>query len=66
MSPILYMFYNANLLDIPANEQGNGIQSLGFIDDIAYGVQGQSDAENVETLQRMLENAEQWRTSHGA
>jgi hypothetical protein len=39
ISPVLYLFYNVDLLDIP----GRRGQSLGFIDDIAYGVQGQTD-----------------------
>ena len=62
MSPLLYMYYNADLLDVPGrNELG-----LGFIDDIAYGVQGQTGEENVTKLQGMLEEAEQWREKHGA
>ena len=43
MSPILYMFYNTDLLDILKKHDTPGAQSLGFIDDIAYGVQGQCD-----------------------
>ena len=62
MSPILYMYYNGDLLEVPRKSG----QSLGFIDDIAYGVQGPTDDENVEILQGMLENAEQWRPKHGA
>ena len=62
ISPILYLFYNADLLDIP----GRRGQSLGFIDDIAYGVQGQTDEENVEALKEILEGAEEWRRRHGA
>ena len=46
ISPILYIFYNADLLDIP----GNDGSSWGFIDDIAYGVQGESDEQNAEEL----------------
>src|SRR5579859_4220382 len=62
MSPLLYMYYNADLLDVPErNELG-----LGFIDDIAYGVQGHSGKENAGTLKRMLEKAEKWKTKHGA
>ena len=36
ISPILDMFYNADLLEIPGER--SGVLSLGFIDDIAYGV----------------------------
>ena len=46
LSPLLYMYYNGDLLDIPQPQH----LSLGFIDDIAYGVQGLTDAGNVEKL----------------
>jgi ribonuclease HI len=62
ISPILYLFYNADLLDIP----GTRGSSLGFIDDIAYGVQGESDEDNVKELKKMLMKAEKWREEHGA
>ena len=61
ISPILYLFYNADLLEIP----GNNGSSWGFIDDIAYGIQGESDEHNVKELQRMLMKAEEWRERHG-
>ena len=56
------MYYNADLLDIPKSHG----DSLGFIDDIAFGVQGQTDKGNVTQLRRMLEEAETWRHKHGA
>jgi hypothetical protein len=56
------MFYNGDLLDIPAPPH----LSLGFIDDIAYGVQRLTDKGNAEKLQEMLEQAEEWRQKHGA
>jgi len=62
LSPILYLFYNADLLDIPGTRQ----QSLGFIDDIAFGAQGSTDEENAEELKAMLDKAERWREAHGA
>jgi len=62
LSPLLYMYYNGDLLDIPPPQH----LSLGFIDDIAYGVQGLTDTGNVEKLQEMLEKAEEWRKMHGA
>jgi len=65
LSPILYMFYNGDLLKIPpmVSEKGHGI---GFIDDIAYGVQGSTAEENAQALQTTLERAEEWRIAHGA
>jgi len=62
ISPILYLFYNADLLDIPSIR---GL-SLGFIDDIAYGVQGESGRENAKELEAMLKKADKWREKHGA
>src|SRR5579859_7580749 len=62
ISPILYLLYNADLLDIPSTR---GL-SLGFIDDITYGVQGESDEENTKELRKMLMRAEKWREGHGA
>jgi retron-type reverse transcriptase len=63
ISPILYMFYNADLLDIPG---GHGTVSLGFIDDITYGVQGESDEDNAKKLERLLIKVEKWKEKHGA
>ena len=63
LSPLLYMYYNADLLEIAPERQGT---RLGFIDDIAYGVQGKSGKANVRTLQIMLKEAEEWRRKHGA
>ena len=61
LSPLLYMFYNADLLDIP---QHRGT-SLGFIDDIVFGVEGHSDRGNVNKLRAILREAEEWRKKHG-
>ena len=66
LSPLLYMFYNGDLLDLPQNCRLSVAQSLGFIDDIAYGVQGPTDEENAETLEHLLHEAELWRSKHGA
>src|SRR5579859_7940487 len=62
ISPILYLFYNVDLLDIP----GICRLSLGFMDDIVYGVQGESDEENPKELRRMLMRVEKLREGHGA
>jgi len=56
------MYYNGDLLEVP-KQRG---QSLGFIDDITYGVQGLTDEGNAERLKTMLEEAEEWRKRHGA
>ena len=63
LSPLLYMYYNADLLDMVPQDQAT---SLGFIDDIMYGVQGSSDHENADRLEQILQKAEEWREKHGA
>ena len=62
LSPILYMLYNADLLELTRTPN----LALGFIDDIAYGVSGTMTEENVEALGRILERSETWRQRHGA
>ena len=64
LSPILYIYYNADLLEIPKQEELE--LGLGFIDDITYGVKGSSAEENTRRLTRMLKKAEEWRERHGA
>ena len=63
LSPLLYMYYNADLLEIAPQHQGI---RLGFIDDIAYGIQGNSGRANVRKLKLILNEAEVWRKKHGA
>jgi ribonuclease HI len=63
LSPLLYMYYNADLLDIAPRHRATG---LGFIDDIVYGVQGKSDKDNTRRLKHILNEAEKWRKEHGA
>jgi ribonuclease HI len=62
LSPLLYMFYNADFLDVAQQRQAMG---LGFIDDIVYGVQGNTDKENARIIKRILNEVEEWRKKHG-
>ena len=62
LSPLLYMFYNADFLDVAQQHQATG---LGFIDDIVYGVQGNTDKENARKIKRILNEVEEWRKKHG-
>ena len=62
LSPILYILYNSDLLDIPSRKQ----LGLGFIDDILYGTQNTTAAANAKQLERLLRKSEQWRQQHGA
>ena len=63
LSPLLYMNYNADLLDIASDHSVTG---LGFIDDVVYGVQGDTDKGNIRKLKHILDQAEDWRKKHGA
>ena len=57
LSPLLYMFYNAELLEIP-EERSNALR-FGFIDDIAYRTQGKTVENNIEEMERMLTKFEE-------
>src|SRR5437667_8834160 len=63
LSPILYILYNSDLLDIPKKE---GQLGLGYIDDILYGVQNKTTLGNTRELRQLLVKSEQWRQQHGA
>ena len=62
LSPLLYMFYNADFLDVAQQHQATG---LGFIDDIVYSIQGNTDKANVRKIKRILNDVEEWRKKHG-
>ena len=64
LSPLLYMYYNADLLDVVGGRDNT--LSLGFIDDIVYSAEGHSDVGNVRKLRDILLEAEDWRRRHGA
>jgi len=63
LSPILYILYNSDLLEIPKGRKQLG---LGFIDDILYGVQNKTAMANSSELERLLARSETWRQRHGA
>jgi Reverse transcriptase (RNA-dependent DNA polymerase) len=59
LSGTLYLFYNGDMLDIPKE----GGLSLGFIDDLALGVQGLTDDGNARKLEGWMKEAEDWKKS---
>jgi hypothetical protein len=64
LSPILYVFYNANLVQGYINTREG---SIGFIDDYNAWVTGTSVAENTHKLQtQLLPRAEKWARESGA
>lgn len=65
LSPILYLFYNADLLDI-TNKPSLRVSSSGFIDDVNIFTFGSSTEENCETLRQTHEDCLKWATQHGS
>lgn len=68
LSPILYLFYSADLLEIFDNSNmrrnRNREAALGFIDDTALAVRGPSVQHNVDTLTRLGPHLERWSLTH--
>ena len=60
------MYYNADLLDNIEDSKESDRMSLGFINDITYGVEGESNKGNIRKLKNMLKKAEDWRAKHRA
>ena len=65
LSSILYLFYNADLLDI-CNWFGTNASSLGFVDDINILAYGKNTEENYTTLEIIHKKCEKWADRHGA
>jgi hypothetical protein len=64
-SPILFFFYNANLVDI-CNPRSLPTSGLGFLDDVKALACGKSTEENWKTLQDIHERCLDWARRHGA
>jgi retron-type reverse transcriptase len=64
LSPILYLFYSADLIEI-CNRQLN-IVATGYIDDVVILSWGDTTEETCSTLSRTLELANQWATKHAS
>ena len=62
LSPILYLFYNADLIE----ELSNGGQTMGWIDDVGLLVEGDSAETNCQRIESMLETAYQWADQHAS
>lgn len=64
LSLILYLFYNADLLD--GYNQLQGTTATGFIDDIAILAVGDTTDETNQSLQEALQIAEGWAATHAS
>ena len=64
LSSILYLFYNADLLDDSAKK---GVKAQGFIDDITHIITGKSTRDNTQKLAKVHNSVcKDWRAKHGS
>jgi ribonuclease HI len=64
LSPILYLFYNADLIDECNREPDT--MSTGYIDDVGVLTWGKTTEETCETLSKVLEKAQRWANTHAS
>lgn len=67
LSMILYIMYNADLLDIPENEEKE--DALGYVDDVALIAVGKDFEETTARLEQMMTRGEgglQWSRDHNS
>jgi exonuclease III len=65
ISPILFLFFIADLLDA-TNDIALRVSAIGFVDDIHVLTYGDSTERNCRTLERIHERCEEWANKHGA
>lgn len=63
LSPILYLFYNADLIDVCQAEDS---EAVGYIDDAATLAVGPTTQRNCKTLKMIHRKAERWALQHGS
>jgi hypothetical protein len=64
LSPILYLFYKADLID-ECNSTPEAM-STGYIDDVGILAWGKTTEQTCETLGRILERAQRWASTHAS
>jgi reverse transcriptase-like protein len=65
ISPILFLFYNSELLDI-CNPRDIRVHGLGFVDDVNLIAWGKTTRGNCNNLERVHERCLEWADRHGA
>ena len=65
LSPILYLFYNADLIECTGNDPLRST-STGWIDDVGILVRGESTEANCRTLETVYQSAARWAISHAS
>lgn len=64
LSPILYLFYSSDLLELVEAKDRNQFK-LGYIDDTAIGVISDLVEENIQKLEEIAPSMIQWQHTHG-
>lgn len=64
LSPILYILYNADLVEHCATDRDTA--TTGYIDDVAILAWGDTTEESCMKLKRALEEAKRWSTTHAS
>ena len=62
ISPILYLIYNADLIE----NCGNGVTSNGWVDDVCFMAKGDSERETIKRLRAACRKADQWARTHAS
>ncbi|KAK9445095.1 hypothetical protein VB005_01558 [Metarhizium brunneum] len=62
-SPILYLFYNADLIEACMTPE---TEAVGYIDDVSILAVGPSAPRNCKTLKAIHRKAQDWATKHGS
>ena len=65
ISPILYLFYNADLLD-ECYDISISTDPIGFVDDINILTYSKSLERNCKNLEKVYQKCQNWATSHGS
>ena len=63
LSPILYLFYNADLIEACQTEN---TEAVGYIDDVSVLAVGPNSYRNCKTLKTIHRKAENWARQHGS
>src|SRR5690606_25458780 len=63
LSPILFLFFNADLVQQRIDQNGGAIA---FVDDYTAWVVGKTAAENKDRLQAIVQRATEWESRSGA
>ena len=63
LSPILYLFYNADLIEACKTES---TEAVGYIDDASILAVGPTAVHNCKTLKAIYQKAEKWARQHGS